>query len=268
MFKKTAEFLGYQIHKIATDPMPSPNYLVTEKDNIGYYETPIGNYFLPHHAPDDVIFNHMKAGKIFEPYIVDVAKRFIKKGSIVLDIGSNFGQMSTLFSKLVGDEGLVYAFEADDFVFEILKKNLEANNCKNVIPIFGAVYNQTGKELVFPKQDFERFKAFGSYGIDPSAKNGRIVKSLKIDDIDFQKNISFVKVDIQGSDLFALQGAKDTLKKHKPPVLFEFEQQFQQEFKTSFQDYVDFVNQINYRFEEVIAGINFLIKSKEAVTND
>jgi Methyltransferase FkbM domain len=73
-----------------------------------------------------------------------------------------------------------------------------------------------------------------------------------------------MKVDIQGSDLFALRGAVETIKRHRMPILFEFEQQFQAEFGTSFQDYVDFVNSISYRFEKVVLvprplSINYLI---------
>jgi hypothetical protein len=40
--------------------------------------------------------------------------------------------------------------------------------------------------------------------------------------------------------------ATETIKRHRMPIIFEFEQQFQAEFGTSFQDYVDFVNSISY----------------------
>jgi hypothetical protein len=43
------------------------------------------------------------------------------------------------------------------------------------------------------------------------------------------------------------------------PIIFEFEQRFQAEFRTSFQDYVDFVNSISYRFEKTVSNINYLI---------
>ena len=63
-----------------------------------------------------------------------------------------------------------------------------------------------------------------------------------------------MKVDIQGSDLFALRGAVETIKRHRMPIIFEFYQPFQAEFRTSFQDYVEFVNSISYRFEKVGFG--------------
>ena len=83
-----------------------------------------------------------------------------------------------------------------------------------------------------------------------------------IDGLNINTPISFMKVDIKGSDLFALRGAVETIKRNRMPIIFEFEQQFQAEFGTSFQDYVDFVDSISYRFEKLVLepeSINYLI---------
>lgn len=259
ILKGIANKLGFEVTRV-----PRANRVVSSasSDELEYYETPLGKFYLPSNAPDDVIVNCIKSGRIFEPEVVETARKFITKGSIALDVGANFGQMSMLFSEMVGDDGIVYSYEADDFVFEILKKNFEANRCKNIEPIFGAVFNESGKDLFFPKQDFRRFPAYGSYGIDPNACTGRTVSSVMIDDIVFAKPISFMKVDVQGSDLFAMQGAVKTIRQHRMPILFEFEQQFQDEFGTSFKDYVEFVDSIDYEFAEVVYQINYLVTPK------
>ncbi len=70
-------------------------------------------------------------GKFFEPPIIAVAKKYIKKGTTVLDLGANFGQMTIEFSKFVGT-GQVYSFEAQHTVFNFLKKkNIQATLKKN-----------------------------------------------------------------------------------------------------------------------------------------
>ena len=227
---------------------------------LNYFQTQIGNYFLPSDTPhNDIVASCIKSGCIFEPEVVEIANQFIEKGSIVLDIGANFGQMSLLFSQSVGDNGQVFAFEADDYIYHILLKNLQANNCNNVRAFLGAIYDVSNQDMIYPLQDFDRFGSYGSFGIDPNAKSGRKVKSIAIDDLNIRDRISFVKIDVQGSDLFALRGAVETIKRHQMPILFEFEQRFQDEFHTSFQDYVDFVDSISYRFERTVNDINFLI---------
>ncbi len=245
------------------------NYYGTEKykiqsgtNGLNFYDTPTGKYYLPAGARKDIVANGIKSGKYFEPEVIQLAEQYIKDGTVVLDVGANYGQMSVCFSKL-NQKGTVYSFEAEPYIASILQKNVLANDCTNVKIITGAVYNETGKKLIFPEPDFIRFISYGSYGIDPNAKEGRTVESITIDSLNIAEPISFLKVDIQGSDLFALQGARETILRNKMPILFEFEEQFQAEFHTSFNDYADFVRSINYRFEKIILDINYLILPNE-----
>jgi len=46
------------------------------------------------------------------------------------------------------------------------------------------------------------------------------------------------------------------------PIIFEYEYLFEEELNLNFQEYVDFVNEINYKFERVINGQNYLILPK------
>lgn len=239
----------------------SPYFIQTES-GFDYFKTPIGNYYLPVGAENDIVGKSMKFGNVFDKFVVDVARRFVKPASTVLDVGSNFGQMALEFSKL-GDDVKVYAFEAEPFVYAVLEKNIAANNkAHRIIPVKGAVYNELDKELIFPYHDLEKLATYGSYGIDPTATEGNIVKTITIDSLQIAEPISFMKIDIQGSDLFALEGAYETIMKHRMPIIFEFEEDLQSKFNTSFQGYVDFVAKINYRFAEVLPYNNYLILPK------
>jgi FkbM family methyltransferase len=227
-------------------------------DRLSFYETATGKYYLPTDARGDLIANDIKSDRIFDAPIFEAAKKYIKPGTIALDVGANFGQMAVLMSMLVGPDGMVYAFDADDFVFRILEKNAKAN-AKNIRTVFGAVHHTGGETLYFPVQDFERFSTYGSYGIDYVHGRGRPVPTIAIDDIDFPMPISFMKVDVQGGDLLALKGAAKTIGKHKMPIIFEYESLFEDEFHLSFQEYVDFVLGSGYYFAKVINGQNFLV---------
>jgi FkbM family methyltransferase len=233
----------------------------SDKEGLSLYDTPTGKFYLPLYLKDDHVANTIKKGLCFEEEIVEVAKKYFKKGTAVLDIGANYGQMSVILSKHIASigAGKIYSFEAEPFVGQVLKNNIEINNCKNVEIILGAVYHKSGEKVVFPEPDFKRFSAYGSYGIDPLAKSGRTIETITIDSLQIKEPVSFVKVDIQGSDLFALQGAKETILKNKPVIIFEYEEQFQEEFKTSFNDYVEFVKSINYKFVKTYMNINYLI---------
>ena len=233
----------------------------SDQKNLNLYDTPTGKYYLPSFLKKDVVANTIKRGLCYDNEIIELAKGYIVPGAAVLDVGANYGQMAVLLSKFMASmgEGKLYAFEAEPFVGEVLQRNVIINQCDNINIVMGAVHNSAGEKLVFPEPDFKRFDSYGSYGIDPNAGGGRTVETLTIDSLNIAGEICFIKVDIQGSDLFALQGARETIMKNKPVIIFEFEEQFQDEFRTNFNDYVEFVRSIGYKFIKVFSLVNYLI---------
>ena len=83
-----------------------------------------GNYYLPQFALKDLIRNEIIDNKIFDKKVYETAIKYVKEDSIVLDVGANFGQLSVLLSKCKKNVE-VYSFEASNYLFEILKKNIQ-----------------------------------------------------------------------------------------------------------------------------------------------
>ncbi len=249
---------NYEIIKIDWKH-PDKFKVTSDIANTELFDTPLGKFYLPDFLQGDIVSRAIRRGEVFDENIMNIAKQYLKKGDAVLDLGANYGQMSVGLSKIVGPEGKVYAFEAEPYVYSILQHNIKANNCTNIVPVFGAVHYENDVELIFPEPDFDKFKTYGSYGLDMKAKEGRKVKTLTIDSLAIPEKIGFMKIDVQGADLFAMQGARETILKNKMPIIFEFEQQFQDNFGTTFQDYVAFAQSINYKFAATVDDINFLI---------
>jgi FkbM family methyltransferase len=59
----------------------------------------------------------------------------IKEGDTVLDAGSGNGFISIIASKLVGEAGKVFAVDIDANSIDILKKEIEQNNIKNITAV-------------------------------------------------------------------------------------------------------------------------------------
>lgn len=228
---------------------------------VSYHETALGNYYLPYRAPNDVISRYIRAGRVFEPLVFETARQCIRPGTVVLDVGANYGQMTILFSDLAGPDGMVFSFEAQEYCFAILQKNIRANYRENVRAIYGAVLDGSREEVSFAEPGFKEVPNYGSHtlGLEPDDLKEHAVKTLTIDGLQIERPISFFKVDVQGGDLLVLRGGRETILRHQMPILFEYEEQFQKEFGTTFEDYIDFIRSINYRVEEVVDGINYLI---------
>src|SRR2546423_8487040 len=90
----------------------------SDNEDFDYYETPVGNYYLPKNLKGDSVANDMKAGKPFDKHIIDICKTYTKPNSIILDIGANYGQMAVEFSR-IDPSNIVYAFESQEMVYHI-----------------------------------------------------------------------------------------------------------------------------------------------------
>jgi FkbM family methyltransferase len=69
---------------------------------------------------------------IREPFLTESVQKEIKEGDVIVDIGANIGYYTLQEARLVGASGRVYAIEPVPENAELLKKNIELNNCSNV----------------------------------------------------------------------------------------------------------------------------------------
>lgn len=221
------------------------------------YFTATGSYWLPDSKSDHLIQTIVADG-VFDQPLVDAMRGMVSPGDVYLDVGSNFGQTAVLMSKAVGPGGRVLAFEADPWIGQALSRNLKQNGCRNAEVFVSAVWDEPGKVLIYPTDDLITYESHGSYGIDPRASHGQQVHSMTIDSLGLER-IDLMKVDVQGADLRALMGARESIARCRPRIVFEYEQQFDERFNTTWQDYLDFIAEIDYQITDVISYVNVLI---------
>lgn len=233
-------------------------------NNIVISENRVGRFYLPTDAPRDCIINSIRSGNVFEPEVVETIERNIKLGQNVVDLGANFGQMTILMSKIVGEKGSVISVEADKSTSIILQANVELNDLKNVTLFQKAIWKDSKEFVPYPEPDenLTKWGTYGSYGIELSSSECRVVETTTIDEICNNIDISFIKSDVQGSDLFALQGGKKTIKRCNPLILFEIEDYFLSQFNLTRKDYFNFIDEIDYKIIEIISDSNYLIGKK------
>jgi FkbM family methyltransferase len=216
-----------------------------------YFPTVHGNFYLPSgdSLGNDPVAQAMMAHNLFEPAIIAFCAKHITSGSTVIDAGANWGQMTVAFSRLVGETGFVHSIESSSHVLEHLRATLEANpECKNVTLHPNAGWHTSGEDLnmLIPHSTFA-YSGAGIRGVkDPRDNPVHAVKSLAIDDIEFQSPVSVIKIDAQGSDFFILKGAKKTLEKYRPIVVLEYEPEYEPWFDMQRQDLIDFLESVNY----------------------
>lgn len=105
----------------------------------------------------------------------------------------------------------VYAFEPDPGNYQKCLKSKEHIKGQSEICIYPCGLWNEKTEL--------KFKAFGGVGSQISDQGNVTVKTCALDDI-IEKNdiVTFIKMDIEGAELKALEGAKELIKRHKPKL--------------------------------------------------
>jgi len=135
-----------------------------------------------------------------------------KLGDVVFDIGAYVGDTALWFSKAVGPQGKVYAFEPEPRNFEKLKANLERNKVTNVIPMQLALSKTEGEMQVS--------SAAGSSVITQTG-TGKSVKVTTIDkfvEANILPRVDFIKMDVEGHESKVLEGAHETIQAFKPSL--------------------------------------------------
>jgi FkbM family methyltransferase len=169
------------------------------------------------------------AGNFYKSYYFDLLKKEIRSGERVVDIGAKIGIYTLALSKFVGLTGKVFSFEPTPESFEILRKNKEVNSLDNVVIEQKAVTDKNKTEIL------ELFEFNGFNRINDSCKNGIPVNSVTLDDYfsGNEKSISFMKIDVEGSEPRVFSGMKTILEENKKiKFLFEYNPKLIAYFKT------------------------------------
>ncbi|MDH7476208.1 MAG: FkbM family methyltransferase [Microgenomates group bacterium] len=154
--------------------------------------------------------------KQYEYIISENKKIAAKKNDVVLDAGGCFGDTTLYFANLVG-KGKIYTFEPISNNLKILKFNMKLNPllAKKIKIVKKPLWSISDKKLTLID------RGPGSKSLVKTQNSNYSKLSISIDD--FVKNnriskVDFIKMDIEGAELPALKGGKNTIKKFRPKL--------------------------------------------------
>jgi hypothetical protein len=165
---------------------------------------------------NDALGQKLISEKDFEPHFYNIVKNVIKKGDICLDCGANLGYHTITMAKLVGANGKVISFEPLRVIHQQLCGNVFINDLRNVFCLNVALGNQN-KMIQMDYVDVDRQQGVNIGGTKVGG-GGDMVEMIKIDDV-INSGVSFLKIDVQGSEVFLLEGA-DTMIRNSRPIMF------------------------------------------------
>jgi FkbM family methyltransferase len=179
--------------------------------------------------------------------ILDYLKSVIPfpQKSTAIDIGANIGNHSVYFAEFFES---VFAFEPNPRTFALLKVNSEFACLNRNITCFNYGLSDQNSHLFFKTS---KSNTGESSIVDETFKNGNngvfLIDVKRADEIEqlFERDISLIKIDVEGHDLPALKGAKELIRKNKPIILFE---QHADDFINGTSNVLDYLKELNYKF--------------------
>jgi len=186
-----------------------------------------------------------------EPHFESFAKLILLPKDVVVDLGGNIGTHSIIMSKIVY-QGKVYTFEPQSLTYSILQNNLLLNKCDNVSAYRFAILNENHKTISMrPFSYVGPSINNGALRVDPNGFMGDFALTRTLDSFNFD-HINFIKIDIQGSEVKALQGAKSTISKCRPYMLIEIEQIFLLHMGTTTKELIELIFSFDYALYKIV----------------
>lgn len=160
----------------------------------------IRNFYFPDH--DD----QCHKGVFKQLPDVEESLKFVKNKGVCIQAGGNVG----VWAKYLAEQfGVVYTFEPDPENFNCLCANVREHN----VVKFNAGLADTHKMITVSEPGGNNCGAY-------QAHEGGFIPTLKVDDLNLP-SCDLMYLDIEGYELFALQGAEQTIEKYYPVIALE-----------------------------------------------
>lgn len=182
----------------------------------------------PELANEATIAEYIQIGQPYEAEVVHLMDRALRVGDLAVDVGANAGWHTVYMGHVVGEHGHVLAFEPGINTSERLAMNIAANGLFNVAIVERPAWH-TGEEVtLWLNSDNSGGNALWDIG-DMATNPKSFVRprpvtmpATTIDEELKARGLGIprlIKVDVEGAEHAALQGAEGLLRWHAVPYV-------------------------------------------------
>lgn len=162
--------------------------------------------------------------------VIVLLKRYLPADGVFIDIGANIGTF-TLVAARAAFRGQIHAFEPSGHHFGRLSRNVALNRFDNVTLNQKGLYDQPGEATLFLPSRAGEMNNSGAASLytSPAEKEAQVSEAIvlvRLDDYVRAQNITridIIKIDIEGAEIKALNGARETIAHLRPLVFMELD---------------------------------------------
>lgn len=156
----------------------------------------------------------------YERTAIDAFIRLVPTGGTVVDVGANIGVLSLLAARAVGPRGTVFAFEPIRQNRDLASSNAARNGIANIRMIDKAVGDTEGLLTLYRSE-----ADCGTHSAGLASGTPERVEVVRLEDWASREGLTSIdalKIDVEGFDGFALDGARRLVIAWRPVLLIEY----------------------------------------------
>jgi FkbM family methyltransferase len=206
-------------------------------------------------------FRQIKSGNFRSAEVEwDNLEKWLKPGDCCIDVGANIGRYTLKMSKIVGNGGLVIAFEPLTKAFDMLVYFVNKGSYRNISLLNAAASDNPA--VINVVTDFGGTNNPYIFETNTKTKISNIFNeqnesklAISIDSLNLPKKINLIKIDVEGHELEVCKGMVELLKRDYPVLIIE----------DNDSSIADFLSQFGYegnRFSDDGRNLVFIAKGK------
>ena len=163
-------------------------------------------------------------GYFQEKYETQMFQELLAPGSVVFDVGANFGLYTILSAQAVLPTGSVYAFEPVERSFDLLAENIRINKLEDIARCYNLCVGAADGQTEFYVTEDAAFSGMAFTQRSPLLQT----KTVQVRSIDSffresgQTSINALKIDVEGFEYAVLAGAIKTIR-NSPEIVILLE---------------------------------------------
>lgn len=187
----------------------------------------LGRYKLYVDTRDRGFGSHVLLDGFWEIWLTLFCARNVKRGMTAIDVGANFGYYSLLLAELVGTRGELIAVEPNPHAADFLRRSVELNGLLGRTRIETSALGATisGDASLYVPHSEPKNAQIVSEMFQPPPQDGVVIK-VPVTTLDGMSaacsRVDFIKIDAEGAEEVILEGMAETIARHKPMLVVEF----------------------------------------------
>jgi FkbM family methyltransferase len=166
---------------------------------------------------NDLIGQFILRHGVWEGHLANIYSQLINETDVILDAGANIGFHTVQFARF-GKK--VYAYDPQPTIFNLLSANILFNGATDKVEQFMlGLSDKPGSIRMEPVNKFDQPNGMHNFGGRGLTNDETGEESVEL--VTFDKDVDVIKIDIQGSEIYAFKGMEQMIDRCQPWIMFE-----------------------------------------------